>query len=106
VEKKDYFINNVVMNYPKDKLVECDAVGFGAVLIKRWVLDKIGKKPFMSTCGTGEDILFCYKAKKIGANTGSNDGMDRQGDYSNLSHDSTSIGLMTTEQLRALRKQK
>jgi len=46
------------------------------------------------------------RIKKIGANTGSNDGMDRQGDYSNLSHDSTSIGLMTTEQLRALRKQK
>ena len=32
-----------------------------------WVLEKIGKKPFMSTCGTGEDILFCYKAKKVGA---------------------------------------
>jgi hypothetical protein len=69
VEKKEYFINNVIMNYPKDTLVECDAVGFGAVLIKRWVLEKIGKKPFMSTCGTGEDILFCYKAKKIGAKT-------------------------------------
>lgn len=69
VEKKDYFINNVIMNYPKETLVECDAVGFGAVLIKRWVLDKIGTKPFMSTCGTGEDILFCYKAKKIGAKT-------------------------------------
>jgi GT2 family glycosyltransferase len=67
VAKKDYFINNVVMNYPKDTLVESDAVGFGAVLIKRWVLEKVGPKPFMSTCGTGEDILFCYKAKKIGA---------------------------------------
>jgi hypothetical protein len=67
VAKKEYFINNVIMNYPKDKLVECDAVGFGAVLIKKWVLQKIGKKPFMSTCGTGEDILFCYKARKLGA---------------------------------------
>lgn len=66
VEKKDYFINNTVMNYPKNKLIECDAVGFGAVLIKREVLEKIGKKPFMSTCGTGEDILFCYKARKLG----------------------------------------
>lgn len=67
VEKKDYFINNVIMNYPKNTLVNCDAVGFGAVLIKRWVLEKIGPKAFMSTCGTGEDILFCYKARKLGA---------------------------------------
>lgn len=66
VEKKDYFINNVIMNYPKDQLVECDAVGFGAVLIKRKVLDAIGPRAFMSTCGTGEDILFCYKARKLG----------------------------------------
>ena len=67
VSKKDYFINNVVMNYPKDQLVECDAVGFGAVLIKRWVMEKMAKPRFMSTCGTGEDILFCNKAKKLGA---------------------------------------
>ena len=67
VAKKDYFINNIVMNYPRNKLVECDAVGFGAVLIKRWVFEKLGKGAFMSTCGTGEDILFCYKARKIGA---------------------------------------
>lgn len=66
VSKKDYFINNHVMNYPKDNLVECDAVGFGAVLIKREVFAKLGKKAFMSTCGTGEDILFCYKARKAG----------------------------------------
>ena len=66
VAKKDYFINNVVMNYPRNALVECDAVGFGAVLIKREVLDAVGPKAFMSTCGTGEDILFCYKAKKKG----------------------------------------
>jgi len=67
VNKKDYFMNTSVMNYPKDKLVECDAVGFGAALIKRWVLDKMDTPRFMSTCGTGEDILFCYKAKKVGA---------------------------------------
>lgn len=67
VARKDYFINTYVMNYPKDKLVECDAVGFGAVLIKRWVLEKMEKPHFMSTCGSGEDILFCYKARKLGA---------------------------------------
>jgi hypothetical protein len=66
VSKKDYFMNTTIMNYPKDKLVECDAVGFGAVLIKRHVLEKMETPRFMSTCGTGEDILFCYKAKKSG----------------------------------------
>ncbi len=26
------------------------------------------KQPyFMSTCGTGEDVLFCYNARKVGA---------------------------------------
>lgn len=67
VSRKDWFMNTCVMNYPKDQLVECDAVGFGSVLIKRWVLDKMSTPRFMSTCGTGEDVLFCYNAKKIGA---------------------------------------
>jgi len=70
VMKKDYFVNHAVMKYPKNELVECDAVGFGAVLIKTDVLRKVKEKNgswFMSTCGTGEDIYFCYKAKKTGA---------------------------------------
>lgn len=67
IARKDYFINTSIMNYPKNKLVECDAVGFGAVLIKTWILKQMPRPWFMSTCGTGEDILFCYKAKKIGA---------------------------------------
>jgi hypothetical protein len=54
------------MNYPKDKLVECDAVGFGAVLIKMETLKSVEGPRFMSTCGTGEDIYFCYLAKKKG----------------------------------------
>lgn len=64
--QKDYFINHTVMNYPKDQLVECDAVGFGAVLIKMEVIRAVDKPRFMSTCGTGEDIYFCYLAKKKG----------------------------------------
>lgn len=67
VARKDYMSNYVVQNYPKNKLVECDAVGFGAVLIKTDVIRKMEKPYFQSTCGTGEDILFCYKAKKVGA---------------------------------------
>lgn len=66
VSKKDYFSNYAVMNYPKNKLQEVDAVGFGAVLIKTEVLKAVATPRFMSTCGTGEDILFCYKAKKAG----------------------------------------
>lgn len=64
------FINDVIRNYPKDQLFRCDAVGFGAVLIKVEVLKKMKEsydKLFMSTVSTGEDILFCYNATKIGA---------------------------------------
>lgn len=66
VANKDYFINHTIMNYPKDKLVECDAVGFGAVLIKMDVIKKMKGNRFMTTDGSGEDIYFCYQAKKHG----------------------------------------
>lgn len=66
VSRKDYFSNHAVMNYSKEQLREVDAVGFGAVLIKTEVLKAVATPRFMSTCGTGEDILFCYKAKKVG----------------------------------------
>lgn len=69
VSRKDYFSNYALMNYPKDQLREVDAVGYGAVLIKTEVLKAVATPRFMSTCGTGEDILFCYKAKKAGFST-------------------------------------
>jgi hypothetical protein len=61
-----YYINNPVHNYPKDTLVECDAVGFGAVLIKTEVLKGMKKPWFMGTPGAGEDVHFCVQAKKAG----------------------------------------
>lgn len=64
VKKQRYFANEIVKNYPKDTLLECDAVGFGAVLIKRWVIEKMQPPRFMSTSPTGEDILFCYNARE------------------------------------------
>lgn len=67
VAKTDYFINHYARNYPENELVQCDAVGFGSVLIKMDVLRRMKKPYFMSTCGTGEDILFCYNAQKVGA---------------------------------------
>lgn len=65
--KVEYFKNHYVRNYPENTLVRCDAVGFGAALIKMSVLKKMKKPYFMSTCGTGEDVLFCYNAGKTGA---------------------------------------
>lgn len=59
-----YFVNNFVKNYPKDKLVECDAVGFGAVMIKMDMVRKITPPYFFSTTGSGEDIYFCMKARQ------------------------------------------
>ena len=66
VEKKEYYINYPVMNYPKNTLVQCDAVGFGAVLIKVGVFRDIPKSWFMNTSPAGEDIHFCWKAGKHG----------------------------------------
>lgn len=69
VRQKEYFVNHPVMNYPKDRLVECDAVGFGAVLISVDALKAVPEPRFKSPCGTGEDIYFCYQAKKKGIRT-------------------------------------
>lgn len=66
VSQCDSFTNYAVMNYPKDKLVECDAVGFGAVLIKVDCFRKMPQPWFMNPNKTGEDISFCYEAKKHG----------------------------------------
>lgn len=65
----DTFTNFPIMNYPKDKLVQVDAVGFGAVLIKMDVLRAMPNPWFMNPYKTGEDINFCYEAKKYGFTT-------------------------------------
>lgn len=62
--KSDYMINHYVRNYPENELVRCDALGFGAVLINMDVIRNMKKPYFMSTCGTGEDVLFCYNARQ------------------------------------------
>lgn len=66
VVHSEYFKTEFVKNYPKNQLFECDAVGFGAVLIKTEVLLGMQIPWFMSTSPTGEDILFCINAKKKG----------------------------------------
>lgn len=64
--REPYFANEIVKTYPKNTLFQCDAVGFGAVLIKTSILKKMNVPRFMSSCPTGEDILFCYNARKAG----------------------------------------
>lgn len=61
---KYFFETDTIQNYPKGKLFKVDAVGFGAVLIRTSVLKKLPQPWFQSTCGTGEDILFCFNAKQ------------------------------------------
>lgn len=66
ITKTDYYTTRFAVNYPRNSIVQCDAVGFGAVLIKRKVLDAMQLPRFMGMQQTGEDITFCYKAKKLG----------------------------------------
>lgn len=68
VRKQDYYFNQNVKRYPKDSLLECDAVGFGGVCIDmNFVRTKMKEPYFMSTTQTGEDIWFCVQAKEAGA---------------------------------------
>lgn len=64
--RQRYYANQHVLNYPRNTLVQCDAVGFGAVLIKTELFRKIPSPWFMSSAETGEDILFCCKARENG----------------------------------------
>lgn len=45
---------------------EADAVGFGALLMRRDVLDRVPKPWFTIDWRAGEDIAFCVKAKEHG----------------------------------------
>lgn len=64
-----------LQDYPKDDLVECDAVGAGCLLIKKEVFEKLKSHAklvdsqhqfFVTTPTVGEDIFFCELAKKQG----------------------------------------
>ena len=64
---RDFFITEWIKNYPKNKLVEVDAVGFGCVLIDTKCVKNMKPPYFMCSSGTGEDIFFCLKAGEAGA---------------------------------------
>jgi hypothetical protein len=76
------FVNHSVIRYPKDTLTQCDAVGFGAVLINMRVIKAMKAPYFMNPNKTGEDISFCYEAKKLGFYTW----MDTRIKLGHLSH--------------------
>lgn len=63
---KPWYSNYSILDYPKDSLVKCDAVGFGAVLIDVKVFKGMEQKWFATTSGRGEDIFFCHQAEKAG----------------------------------------
>ncbi len=60
----EHYVSDIVKKYPKDQLVECDAVGFGAVCIRMSMVKKMTTPYFFTMTRTGEDIFFCHKAKK------------------------------------------
>lgn len=64
VKRQNFVTTEWIRNWPRKKLVECDATGFGAVLIKTSVLKKMQKPYFMCSSGTGEDVVFCLRAKQ------------------------------------------
>jgi hypothetical protein len=67
VRHQDYYFNQSVKRYPKNTLVECQAVGFGGVCIDMsFVREKLKEPYFMSTTQTGEDIWFCVQASEAG----------------------------------------
>jgi len=47
------------------EVVEVDAVGFGGVLMRREILDKL-EEPYFSFKDAGEDVYFCARAKEQG----------------------------------------
>lgn len=64
-EIEDELIHNTIV-IPPNTLFECDAVGFGAMLMRRDVLDRVPEPWFTFDNKGGEDISFCVQAKKHG----------------------------------------
>lgn len=64
-EKKDKYKHFNIVG-AVERLFECDAVGFGAMLMRRDVLDRVPQPWFTIDYKSGEDIAFCVKAKEHG----------------------------------------
>jgi cellulose synthase/poly-beta-1,6-N-acetylglucosamine synthase-like glycosyltransferase len=55
-----------IYDFPANGLVEVDATGLGCMLVKREVLDSLGKPWFKFDGDLSEDYYFCRKAKEAG----------------------------------------
>lgn len=55
-------------DYPRDQIFEVQACGFACVLMRTEVLEKmlVYGVPFFPVGGLGEDLTFCWRAKKQG----------------------------------------
>ena len=55
-------------DYPRDQLFEVEACGFACVLMKIGTLQATGiyGVPFYPVGGMGEDLTYCWRAKKLG----------------------------------------
>ena len=53
--------------YPRDSVFEVEACGFACVLMRMDMLEAMGVYgvPFFPVYGMGEDLTFCYRAKKL-----------------------------------------
>ena len=57
------------MDYPRDQIFEIEACGFGAVMVKTELLDRVIKEfgqPFAPIYGFGEDLSFCMRVQELG----------------------------------------
>jgi len=54
-------------DYPRDQIFEVQACGFACVLMKVEVLEAMGiyGVPFFPVGGLGEDLTFCWRARKL-----------------------------------------
>ena len=55
-------------DYPRNELFEVAACGFACLMMRMDVLEKMGiyGVPFFPVGGLGEDLTFCWRAKKVG----------------------------------------
>ena len=56
-------------DYPRDSVFEIEGCGFGAVLVKKSVIERVRAAyglPFFPAMGLGEDLAFCHRARELG----------------------------------------
>lgn len=67
-EKEDYYKIIPMNDVMEDLIFEIAACGFGCCLIRREVLEKVQLR-YNEKIQSGEDIFFCYDARKLGYRT-------------------------------------